>query len=541
MNKKILSLLITIIYLFTAHVSVLASSNSIYIKELGMSVNIPSNFSVITRNTPANDSAYDDVNITKDKATSLFNNNNMYLFASDENNKATIIVECTKNDFLDLNLYDDAYIETIAKEISSLIEQVYVSIQDYKIYTTKCAKFIFLRYKDDNNIYTQCYTINSHRSINILLSCLSSSSLSDSQNIIAKDIIDSVVFDSYETQRETKNYEAPFKYEDSKSGISFTIPENWTIEDAPQGNGPVDVVFRSNKDNSISIIFSATDVWSNMSQQEKSKTPRSKFDNSAFTKKDFAELLGIKENDIVSKEYGGIPFYLYTFEIEKDLNGHKAKSSVTQTFHIENGWLYLFQFFGVQNDTSLSDLESVINSIEFTTPESESTSYDSYSIKNFSEKLSAFISEYGEIIFFSVLLLVVIVAVFLHNRKRKSDLIQGLQKKHYSNDEDNEDQINACDISESELESSNAEDEKSIESLCNITKSTDDIVSEKKESNSYCNDNKCTTITDEMVDKEYSINHDSKKGFIFCRFCGEKVPVDSKYCTFCGNEIEIIK
>ena len=112
--KKTLTIILTAILLFSFGISVSAASNTYELAELDLSINIPSQYSVITRNTSASDPIFGQLGTTKSELLSHFQSSGIYLNAVSTSVNEEIVVTMVENIMSDFNLLSDTTISTLA-------------------------------------------------------------------------------------------------------------------------------------------------------------------------------------------------------------------------------------------------------------------------------------------------------------------------------------------------------------------------------------------------------------------------------------------
>lgn len=84
-----------------------ASENNVRIEEMELSLSVPNSYSIINDNTPANDSVFEKIGVTKSELLTQFKEKNIYLNCISQNNNEEIVVTMTPNSISDFNLLSD--------------------------------------------------------------------------------------------------------------------------------------------------------------------------------------------------------------------------------------------------------------------------------------------------------------------------------------------------------------------------------------------------------------------------------------------------
>lgn len=113
------------------------------------------------------------------------------------------------------------------------------------------------------------------------------------------------------------------------------------------------------------ILYSSTDLWSELSASERAGSSRSDFSSDLFTKQDIADMFGTSKYLVDDVTYGGIHYFKVVTTTEKETLGLKMSVTMTQLFRIENGWGYTFQFSGDESSSYYTDFLSLIKNVKY--------------------------------------------------------------------------------------------------------------------------------------------------------------------------------
>ena len=353
--KKICSLLVVVTLILSCVVTSFAQSNTIRIDELGISALIPNSYQIINKETPANDSIFKEFNTTKNEILSYFDSKNIVFNCVSKDKKDEIVVTKTESNLSDFHSLNDAVLEMLASGIAG---------QKYEIYHNSQTKFIkaYFYDKTDSVYGVQYFTVIDKKAINFILRS-SDKQLSSNQEAIMKSFIDSVKYDSYDTHTAASENSNSFFYEDNNSGVCFTVPTNWKKTPLSKQRETIDVKFTSTKEKGLLILFGATDIWKKIPDSEKAGKYRENYDETMFLKSDIAEAFGLKSNKISEKSYNNIHFYI--FEKTTPINMYNTDFSINMTYaiHIQNGWMYMFQFGATKSNQHFIDFEEMLNTV----------------------------------------------------------------------------------------------------------------------------------------------------------------------------------
>lgn len=162
--KKLCLFVLAFTLLFTmATAAFAASSETYWLEDLGLSIDIPSEYVVFTR-----DIADDDPNLTayglskKDLLDSM-ESNNIYLNACDADINFEVTVTMTDSEIRDFNLLSDTTLKALGSSLQSAYADNGITVEKYEVFQHSQAKFLKI-YTDQpsgaDSVYgLQYYTI----------------------------------------------------------------------------------------------------------------------------------------------------------------------------------------------------------------------------------------------------------------------------------------------------------------------------------------------------------------------------------------------
>lgn len=417
--KRIPLFTLVLALFLTISTSVIAADNTYELSELGLKVTAPTGFSVITRDTPANDPVFSKYGTTKEAIIEQFEAGNVYFNALSDTHNEEIVVTMAENIISNFSLFSDTMLNTLTDTLISELDQYGIQVSKYDIYQHSQAKFVRVYFNDAANTVHGLlyYTVYDGKTINFTMRSYEGS-LSSRQESTIKEVVDSVDFSSPPLVPESGEDTKAFEYTDAKTGVTFTVPANWKQEALTKDREYIDVKFLSTKDEGCMIAFGSKDIWNEMTASEKVGYSRSDFDNSVFTKADIAEMYGTMGKEVSSVTYNGVQYYRIVATYSTNVYGQDVFTTVTQLIYINNGWMYQFQFSGTSEHSLYSDFEGLLNSVEYPFVPNESE------IKDFVDRaLSASDSDdtddISAIIIVSVIIAAVVIVVLIIRRRRE--------------------------------------------------------------------------------------------------------------------------
>lgn len=369
MKRIMQSLLIIICFVIVMPTHGFAASSSTYdLDELNMSIDIPDDYVVFTRDINSNDPNLSAYGLTKDNMSSLMESGNIYLNAWDKDVNFEIIVTMIDSSLGDFNQFSDTTLSAFASSFESEYKNMGITYLKSEKYQHEQAKFIKIYINQPNNGSTvyglQYYTVYGSKAINVTIQSYSGK-IDSAKEATLKTIVDSVFFWNEPAKTAIPKESDPFKYSDSKTGASFTVPANWTEGTLTEEREYIDAKFTSNFEEGLSIIYGSNDVWSEFSAGDKVGLTRADIDNSIITIADIAEMLGTAANNVTTIKCGGKEYYKAEVTSKQSAYGLNISVTITYLYHVENGYIYSFQFSGPSGSEYYGDFETLLNSVNY--------------------------------------------------------------------------------------------------------------------------------------------------------------------------------
>lgn len=415
--RKRFALLLVILLVFFMQIPVSAASATYTLDELGLEVTIPSDYYVITRDTPKSDPVFSTLGVTREAVISQFEASSIYLNAVSRLSNEEIVVTMTTSPLDNFSTFSDASLETIASLLPSQFADYGIDISKYEIYQHDQAKFIKVYFTDSALTVhgLQFYTVYDGMAINFTMRSYTGSLSADQEKTIQK-VVDSIIFASAPPLPSSQEENDPFVYTDQDSGVTFTVPANWREEEFTQDRKYIDAKFVAP---GRTIIYGSTDLWKELPASERAGYSRADIDHSAFTKYDVAEMYDIPAHEISVVTYNGIRYY--SFETTATADGSVLSVTMTNLIHINNGWIYTFQFSGTDQSKSYTDFESLLESVQYPTPSITATVPSPNTSPSSAENASAFFAALTAIGIVLILLGGIIAAITLIRKKAKKE------------------------------------------------------------------------------------------------------------------------
>ena len=408
MKKFVKSFLIFILICCFIPTCAYAADKTYNLVELGMSIDIPSDHIVFTRNMNEDDPNLDAYGLTKDGFLSLMTERSIYLNAWDVDVNYEIIVTMVDSPLEDFSQQSDTTLTTLAASLGPEYKNAGITLTDYEIYQHSQTKFIKLHISQSNNGSTvygvQYHTVCDGKAINITMQSYAGK-VSSANETILRDIVDSARFDAATLTLDNPTQTAAFSYTDTDSGMTFTVPANWVQTPMHEEREFIDAKFSSNLEEGLCIIFASEDVYgseelmSELTEAERKQISRRDIDNSIFSKADIAEMYRCSEGDVSMVSYGGKEYFFAETKQTTTAYGLTLTLPVTYLLRCENGYMYMFQFMGTKDNEYYNDFKSLVSSAVYPTVESDWDIWDQFSLGNLLLSLMVTIAIYSLPIF----------------------------------------------------------------------------------------------------------------------------------------------
>lgn len=392
--KRLGSVFLTCLIVFALSLSVCAvEQTTYYVDEAGLSIDIPADLVVFSEDMADDDPALAALGIAKADMLQFMKDNNLFLEALEHNANYEIVLTASDSEIMDFSQLSEDEIFWLLADIQSNLADMGLTFQKFEYYEHSQTEFLKVYFSQSSgeitNYALEYFTIYGGKVIVITMNSYSGDIDSEKESLM-KNTIDSICFDA-EPVVETP----AFLYEDEERGVTFTVPANWTAEPVPDEMMGVqeadeygvtltlpdtmeDILeeyqtedrvlkarFRSNFSTAQEITYGWIDAWSMLSKAEKSKRSRAEFDNSVFRDVSVAELYGLAEDDVTLVSYGGKEYYRSTIPCSISFDGQDFSMECIQLLRVENGYEYLFQIIGNNNDAYYEDFEMLLNSVQY--------------------------------------------------------------------------------------------------------------------------------------------------------------------------------
>lgn len=366
------SLLVLAFFLLT--LPVFGAESVTYEPYTGFCIDIPEHYGVYTRDIEADHPNLSKFGYTKEALLQDMEQSGMYLEAWDENTGDLIIVALEEYDMEDFNTlsHEDQrlllmYVENGMLDDGTEVFQSQIYQHDQTVF------FVFdisVDFGNGKEYWQEYLTVYGGRKITIYLQSLSE--IDEAMAGVMRTVVDSVRFDEGFLPAAEIAETEPFLYEDSETGVTFTVPKNWEQADPEDLNGTQDAVFVSREDGGTVILYSSEDVWESVPDDVKNGFTRAEADGSLLSKEVIAEMLNTTVDRISTTAYQGKEYY----QVQMDV----GSVPTTLLSRLENGYFYVFHFQGDSTSPLYPNFEALLSSVAY--PASETSGVEAAAEKS---------------------------------------------------------------------------------------------------------------------------------------------------------------
>ncbi|MBE6980971.1 MAG: zinc ribbon domain-containing protein [Ruminococcaceae bacterium] len=363
MKKTILFFLIVLLA-FPFPVS--AESNIYDLDEMGLQVAIPSEFSVITRDTSASDPIFSNCRTTKSAVIDQFEASGIYLNAISPSFTEEIVFTMTESSLDNFAALSDTMLNITITSLKDQFSAYGFNVSKHEVYHHAQTKFVKMYFSDSANTVhgLQYSTVYCGKAMNFTMRSYSGS-LSSEQEATIQQIVDCILFDSPFSASTPTEQTDGFVYTDPQREVTFCLSSSWKEEPLSKDRQFLDAKFISTQDTGCSILYGSTDIWSQMSVAERSGSSREEMNNSAFTRLDIAQAFDIPLSDVSIASYNGVEYFAIQANVSSNVYGLDLSLDMTQLLYFDDGWMYTFQFSGTDTHILYSDFEALLESVEY--------------------------------------------------------------------------------------------------------------------------------------------------------------------------------
>lgn len=364
--KKMAAMLMAIMLVSNLVIPARAASEEYVVSEMGISLDIPDEYIVFTRDMDKSDAALSDYGISKDELMEQFTAGNIYLNAVLPDGNEEIVVTMEENIISEFNGLGETSLLMLASTLKDGYEEYGISVSSYDIYHHPQLEFIRIYFNTtDKTAYgLQYYTIYGGQAMNFTMRSYDGP-ISGSQERTIQNVVDSVDLHFY-VPTKTPVAETPaFVHTDPDTGTTFTVPANWSVQPFLKERDILDIQFSCAGDPALMISYASYDLWSELSFFEKLFMSRSKAEELLSSTEYIAEMMEVPESSISKKVINDKEYYFVETTYATEMYGMNFSSKVNLAVHIEDGWCYMFYFYGESNNPHYDEFVQLVKSVKY--------------------------------------------------------------------------------------------------------------------------------------------------------------------------------
>ena len=345
------------------------SENEYYLPEVGITITVPDDYYILTRDVSASDPVLSLVGFTQSEAVAFLENNGMYLNAMSPDGMNEIVVTMTGNPIQDMNKIPDSMLDAFRDNLKEMFENIGVSVDSMEVYRHDPAKFLVFHISQDSDfgkVYGVEYsTIYDNKTVNLTFHSYDGAVSAEEEKLI-KTVVDSMVFDAgAPAEKAPVESTDPIDYKNPETGVEFTVPANWHEAEFSKDRTFLKAKFASN-DGGAMILYGYGDLWEEMTIEERASIGFSRFqlNMSSFTDADLeimAEALGNVEGTFSKETINGTEYC----RIESGALSSLIDLPIIIYMTVENGYIHQFQYQGYNTESHDKEFMNMLNSVKY--------------------------------------------------------------------------------------------------------------------------------------------------------------------------------
>jgi len=360
--RRLIRYFVILLLLSAVALPVGAKENTYQIPELDMTVEIPSSYDVFTLDMDEDDPLFEKYNYSKEMLVDRLQSGNGVLNAIAKDGKREIVITVFPDAVLsDFHHMSETELTAFADLLQADCEGTDTPISKYEIYYHPQMTFLLIHYFDvqNNTNFLQGYTV--YQGKNMYISLKTSTDIKVADKKIMQSVIDSISVEQPLSVDTGKTEDSI--YTDQETGVTFQYSSLWR-EMPLEENELMELKLASKADSSVQIMYGSTDLWAEVSLENRIGYSRKYLDSLLFTEEGIKEMFG---NDMyISEEiYGNHTYFRVSGMGTVDTNGTVLSERVTMLVKIENGWRYIFFFNGFEGDPYYEDFEQLVSSVQY--------------------------------------------------------------------------------------------------------------------------------------------------------------------------------
>ncbi len=375
--KRIMALSLICILLCLAFPSLgYADGRTIELNEPKMSLTIPDSYYVLSTDGLIDDYAvsllgYDSSDEWKKSARE----DNIYLDAFSPDFLKEIVVTRIDNLLTNFSELPDAAIKAFIPTLVKVYAAAGYSVEKQTVESINGVKYVVLECSGHVNSLDDCfiqhYTIIDSNAINVTYHNYSGIISLEERRAI-DDLMNSISY-RYRFTSTVAESTAALLFRDEETGTTFTVPANWKEKELSQERQTIDNKFCST-DGESTILYGSIDIWNIIPFFNRIFRARNDYNISNISPdemRDYFKELGAEGISLSKEVISGVEYYKCVASTKEQVYGLEFDVVMTQYLTLLNGYGYLFQFGGTENDTHYQDFMDLLQSVEYKSDRSQ--------------------------------------------------------------------------------------------------------------------------------------------------------------------------
>ena len=366
--KKVCVFTLVLLISFLLTVTAFAAGQTYTLGDTGVQIDIPSDYVVFTRDIADNDPNLDIYGLSKAELLDLLEANDAYLDALSEQWNFEMVVTILDSPLDDFAGISNAELDTMWPFVEAAFVDSGFTINSHEIYELDQAKYLKVYLEqtiEGSTQYVLHYsTVYDNQMIDLSMQPLDGF-MHPGEEAAFQEIVDSVQFAGISSDEESAPAASAFVYQDTETGVEFTVPANWSQDSLTEDREVVEVKFTSDLEGGMTITYGKADLLAALTEEEQAEISRSMVDNSFFSAADLALMLGVSEDEFVSETHGGKEYIRYQTTSSVSVFDNVIDITVMNLIRIENGYMYIFSFSGDESSALYQDFTSLVESVTY--------------------------------------------------------------------------------------------------------------------------------------------------------------------------------
>ena len=234
-RRMVLFVLIALLLALSVH-----AADTIRLEELGLQIDVPSEYYVITRNMAPDDPALSVFDMDSDQVTKLLESNDMYLDLLNNDDKFELTLTMAENAERTLNQFDEDTLESLEETLAEQYDSAGLTVNSIEHFTQDSTVFfqIYVSGEQDGNPLQllRYYTVHNYQTLVMDLQYWGNA-IPESYEKLAKGMVSSIRFDQVDEVAQTiSSASAAEKEENSFSLIEESAAANQAANSAAQSS-----------------------------------------------------------------------------------------------------------------------------------------------------------------------------------------------------------------------------------------------------------------------------------------------------------------